>query len=42
MKEVGRQYARKDILVNAAQLEVLIKQSKQDQNYQQSNNKPIL
>ncbi len=42
LKELGEQYARKDILVNVVQLEVLTKQSKQEQNHQQSNNKSIL
>jgi hypothetical protein len=34
LKELGGQYARKDILVNVVQLEILVKQSKQEQNYQ--------
>jgi hypothetical protein len=33
LKELGGQYARKDILVNVVQLEILVKQSKHEQNY---------
>jgi hypothetical protein len=40
LKKLGGQYARKDILINVGQLEILVKQSKQEQNYQQLNNNP--
>ncbi len=40
VEELGGQYATKVILVNVVELEVLVKQSKHEQNYQQLDNNP--